>query len=57
MSDRHHLTRIGKYEVECVVGEGSMGVVYRATDPQINRRVAIKVMSDAVAQDTALRIA
>jgi len=55
MSDRHHLTRIGKYEVECVVGEGSMGVVYRATDPQINRRVAIKVMSDAVAQDTALR--
>jgi serine/threonine-protein kinase len=55
MSDRHHLTRIGKYEVECVVGEGSMGVVYRAIDPQINRRVAIKVMSDAVAQDTALR--
>jgi serine/threonine protein kinase len=55
MSDRHHLTRIGKYEVECVVGEGSMGVVYRAVDPQINRRVAIKVMSDAVAQDTALR--
>jgi serine/threonine protein kinase len=55
MSDRHHLTRIGKYEVECVVGEGSMGVVYRAIDPQINRRVAIKVMSDAVAQDTSLR--
>ena len=55
MSDRHHLTRIGKYEVECVVGEGSMGVVYRAVDPLINRRVAIKVMSDAVAQDTALR--
>src|SRR5437764_1161340 len=55
MSDRHHLTRIGKYEVECVVGEGSMGVGYRAIDPPINRRGAIKVMSDAVAQDTALR--
>ena len=55
MSDRHHLTRIGKYEVECVIGEGSMGVVYRATDPLINRRVAIKVMTDAVAQDVALR--
>src|SRR5256885_5793664 len=54
MTDRH-LTRIGKYEVECVIGEGSMGVVYRAMDPLINRRVAIKVMNDAVAQDVALR--
>src|SRR5947209_7120001 len=55
MPERHHLTQIGKYEVECVVGEGSMGVVYRAVDPLINRRVAIKVMSDAVAQDVSLR--
>ena len=54
MAERH-LTRIGKYEVECVIGEGSMGVVYRAIDPLINRRVAIKVMADAVAQDAALR--
>ena len=54
MSERH-LTRIGKYEVECVIGEGSMGVVYRAIDPLINRRVAIKVMADAVAQDAGLR--
>jgi len=54
MSERH-LTRIGKYEVECVIGEGSMGVVYRAVDPLINRRVAIKVMADAVAQDAGLR--
>jgi len=52
---QHHLTRIGKYEVECVIGEGAMGVVYRAMDPLINRRVAIKVMTDAVAQDAALR--
>jgi serine/threonine protein kinase len=49
------LTRIGKYEVECVIGEGAMGVVYRAVDPVINRRVAIKVMNDAVAQDAGLR--
>jgi len=49
------LTRIGKYQVECVIGEGAMGVVYRAVDPVINRRVAIKVMTDAVAQDPSLR--
>jgi len=49
------LTKIGKYQIECVIGEGAMGVVYRAVDPVINRRVAIKVMTDAVAQDAALR--
>ena len=49
------LTKIGKYEVECVIGEGAMGVVYRAADPLINRRVAIKVMADSLAQDPALR--
>jgi eukaryotic-like serine/threonine-protein kinase len=48
-------TKIGKYEVERLVGEGAMGVVYRATDPILNRPVAIKVMSDALAQDTDLR--
>ena len=32
-----------------------MGVVYRALDPVLNRRVAIKVMSDALAQDADLR--
>ena len=53
MSER--LTQIGKYVVECVIGEGAMGVVYRATDPLINRRVAIKVMADSLAQDPALR--
>ena len=49
------LTKIGKYVVECVIGEGAMGVVYRAADPLINRRVAIKVMADSLAQDPALR--
>jgi eukaryotic-like serine/threonine-protein kinase len=49
------LSRIGKYEVESVVGEGAMGVVYCALDSMLNRRVAIKVMSDAIAQDADLR--
>src|SRR5688572_32421169 len=32
-----------------------MGVVYCAVDSMLNRRVAIKVMSDAIAQDAGLR--
>jgi serine/threonine-protein kinase len=32
-----------------------MGVVYRALDPVLNRAVAIKVMSDALARDDELR--
>ncbi len=31
-----------------IIGEGRMGQVYRATDPQLDRQVAIKVMSSAI---------
>ena len=37
-------TRLGRYEVEQELGRGAMGVVYRAQDPQIARRVALKTL-------------
>jgi serine/threonine protein kinase len=49
------LDQIGKYKVQAQVGEGAMGIVYRALDPVLNRTVAIKVMSESVARDEALR--
>src|SRR5436190_18439054 len=49
------LNQIGKYRIVERVGEGAMGVVYRALDPVLNRTVAIKVMSDALARDDELR--
>jgi Tol biopolymer transport system component len=44
-------TRIGPYEVTALIGEGGMGQVYRATDTNLGRQVAIKVLPDAFAND------
>jgi predicted Ser/Thr protein kinase len=37
-------SRIGRFEVAGVLGEGAMGVVYLGHDPQIERPVAIKTL-------------
>jgi serine/threonine protein kinase/Tol biopolymer transport system component len=44
-------SRIGGYEVTALIGEGGMGRVYCATDIKLNRRVAIKVLPDSLAED------
>jgi serine/threonine protein kinase len=36
--------KYGRYEVVDEIGQGSMGVVYRAHDPQINRQIALKLL-------------
>ena len=44
-------TRLGPYEVVAQIGVGGMGEVYRATDTNLKRDVAIKVLPASVAAD------
>ncbi len=45
----------GKIRIERVVGRGSMGVVFEATDLPLQRRVAVKVMAPGRANDEEAR--
>jgi serine/threonine protein kinase len=46
-------SRLESYEVVTLIGRGGMGEVYRARDLKLNRDVALKVLSDDVARDSA----
>lgn len=45
------ITHLGRYEVVGELGQGAMGVVYKATDPLIDRIVAIKTITLSLAQE------
>jgi len=49
--------QIGKYNIERVLGRGSMGVVYLANDPLMERKVAIKTLRPDLLQDESVRFA
>src|SRR5437773_2109761 len=48
-------TPLGPYEIRELLGKGGMGEVYRARDRRLDRDVALKVISDAIAHDSSAR--
>jgi serine/threonine protein kinase len=46
-------TTLGPYRIESILGKGGMGVVYRALDTRLNRPVAVKFLSQALADAAA----
>ena len=49
------LGRLGRYDVERVIGSGGMGVVLKAFDSELHRYVAIKVLKAHLADNGAAR--
>ena len=48
--------RLGKYEVVREIGSGGMAVVYEAIDPDLGRRVAVKVLSGEPGEKVVRRL-
>jgi len=49
--DSHAPARIGKYPIDGILGEGAMGIVYRAHDPDSGQLLAIKTIRRAAPGD------
>src|SRR5580658_49195 len=45
-------TKLGPYEVVSLIGSGGMGEVYKARDARLGRDVAIKVLSNSIANES-----
>ena len=43
---------LGHYNVTALIGEGDMGQAWQATDTQLDRQVALKVLSEAFYLDS-----
>jgi tRNA A-37 threonylcarbamoyl transferase component Bud32 len=47
--------RVGRYVVQRLIGRGAMGAVYAASDPDLDRKVAVKLLRADALSDAARR--
>jgi serine/threonine-protein kinase len=47
------MKKLGKFEIVEKVGQGAMGIVYKARDPLIGRLVALKTITTGLAEDSS----
>ena len=55
MSDPRIDTELGGYRIEALIGRGGMGVVYRAEDLRLGRKVALKLLTPDLAENEGFR--
>src|SRR5713226_493658 len=48
-------SRVAGYRLDEEIGRGGMAVVYRAQDPRLDRRVALKILAPGLARDEEFR--
>src|SRR5277367_685960 len=48
-------TKLGPYQIESLLGAGGMGEVYRARDTRLDRTVAIKILTQGIADTPEIR--
>ena len=48
-------SRVGRYQLQEVLGQGGMSVVYRGVDTELKRTVAVKVMHGFLAEQPEAR--
>src|SRR5204863_6603027 len=49
------LGRLGRYDIEKIIGSGGMGVVLKAHDSELNRPIAIKLLAPHLSHVAAAR--